>query len=313
MRRHHGRGIALQARIERRREPVLRGMAPAQGFEQVRRIVGQRERRADEWLGERCFEIHRIQMTAGVQALQQRIALCLQARTIPARRHQRRLVRQYRERRDLRPAQRGRLATEIAPRRGFETDHVATERRMARVQREYFVLAVAGLDAQREGRLDQLGAESAVAEPVTPLAVRARCAGQARELHRDGARTTDHATLFQIQADRARDRQRIDTEVTLEALVFEGEQRGAILLRHALELRKSPLAIRRDPRTEQRAVAREQHRRLRSREQRRRREAPEPDSDRDGQHEAGRDGGSSHGSSSHGASAQGARVTTCTH
>ena len=164
----------LQARIERGHDAMPRGILRAQRLEQVRREIGQVVRLGGQRLAQRQIEVERVRSPASCRRRSSEVALGLQALAIARQMHQRRVVRQHRQRRGLRPRQRRRIAAEVAPRGGLEADHVAAEGRMRRVQREDLVLVVGRLEAQREQRLGDLGAESArrsrAARAVAPAA-----------------------------------------------------------------------------------------------------------------------------------------------
>ena len=220
------RGLRLQPRIERGHEPVPPGILRAQRVEQMRREIGQVVRRGGQRLGQRQVEVERGQIAGRVQAAaaaKSRFA-CSRSR-LRVRVHQRRVVRQHRERRGLRPGQRRRVAAEVAPRRGLQSHHVAAERRVRRVQRQDLVLVVRGLEPQRQQRLRRACRRAVLRSRRSPRDSRASCMVSVLP-----PLTTRPA--LHVQLHRARDRQPVDAGMLLEALVLEHEQRAPELLRH---------------------------------------------------------------------------------
>jgi hypothetical protein len=105
--------------------------------------------------------------------------------------------------------------------------------------------------------------------------------GEPHDLHAERASAADDAAAIEVEAGGARERERIDAGMSFEALVFEGDEREAVLFGRPLDRRKAPLAVVGDARAEQRAVARDDDGRQRLVEQGIGQPAPETDRDRE--------------------------------
>ncbi len=81
------------------------GIAAAQRFEQMARLIGKRQGRVDKRLGQRKPEIERRERTRFVQALEKPIALGEQRRAATTRCDERRRVRQHSQSGRLGPGQ----------------------------------------------------------------------------------------------------------------------------------------------------------------------------------------------------------------
>ena len=172
----------LQAAIEGGADPRARGFAPLGAHEQVRRIVGKRERLLRQRLRLRQALRVRVDHPAAGELVEQAVPPLEEGVPVPARVHEPRAVGQHRERRALRPREGVGVPAEPAPRRRLEAHHVAAERRVRGEQAQDPRLGRRQAEAQRQHRLHEL-----LADDARPLPAR-----ETDDLHGDGARAAHH-------------------------------------------------------------------------------------------------------------------------
>src|SRR5690606_24989695 len=144
-------------------------------------------------------------------------------------------------------------AAEVTPRGGLEPDDVPAERGIRGIERKNLLLRIRELEPSREHHLDELVEDAAI------LA----CARQSRDLHRERASAAHDSARLEIEICRASERQRIHSEMRVEAFVFVLDQRAHELLRQRFPCRKAPLTVLRDARAEQLTFAIQNDRRER--------------------------------------------------
>ena len=174
------------------------------------------------------------------QPLQQAVPLFEQGLPPLSRMDAGRGVRENGEGGRLAPGQILRRAPEIAPRRGLESDDIAAERGVGRIEREDFILGAAQFQPCREDGLHGL-------LPERPLPA----ARQADDLHCQRAAAALHFPRADVLHEGTGNGPRIDAGMIAEVPVLELDESGFIPFRYAVARGKAPLPVRRDPGPEQ--------------------------------------------------------------
>ena len=125
-----------------------------------------------------------------------------------------------------------RALAEVQPRRGLDAVRAVTENHLIAIEREDLALRVALFDLDRDEDLLDLALGTLVAERESHFIGKQ----VARELHRERARTCDHATAGQVAAQPDEHGRNAEAEVIVEVLVFRRDD-GIAQVRRNLVVR----------------------------------------------------------------------------
>ncbi len=155
------------------------------------------------------------------QPFEQGVAFLQQQGRVLSRPDERGRVGQHRQCRRLGPGEFVEGPVEETPCGGLDTDRVASEWRVPRVEPQDLLFRCRGLEPQREHTLDQFLAETPAAGP----------AAEPDELHRQCRSTADDMTRPDISESSTKESKRIDPRVEQKTAILVFEQRPAVLFR----------------------------------------------------------------------------------
>ena len=245
--------------------PVLRVVTPRQGVHPPLKVgVERRAQRPRAHLAQQVHRLHRhrfgsfgqrfqlgqgarqgVDVPAAPDAVEQPVALLAQPFAVALHVDQRRRVGQHGEQGAFGPRKVPRAAAEIVPRSALQPHDIAAEGRMGGIQGQGLLLTAPHFEPQRQHRFDELFAKG----PGLPAAA------QTDGLHRERAGAALDPPRREVLPHGARQRQRIDSEMTVETLVLVGRDCGAELPGHAVRRKEPPLPVGGDLRRKKPPVA----------------------------------------------------------